>query len=126
MAKMLIVYYSRSGNTEAMAQQVEAGLSKVEGVETDCRAVADVSVDELLGYDGIIMGSPVYYGTMEAELKKLITSSAPDEHAEAAIIGVLNQIAPWLDGYDVAFALADKLKVIESWQGRLSATKPAE
>lgn len=75
MAKILIVYYSRTGNTKEMAQQIEAGLGEVQGVEVDCRAVADVSVNDLLGYDGIIMGSPVYYGTMAAELKKLIDDS---------------------------------------------------
>lgn len=87
MAKILIVYYSRSGNTKAMAQYIEAGLSEVEGVEVDCRAVEEVSVDELLGYDGIIMGSPVYYGTMAAELKKFIDDSVAHHGKLAGKVG---------------------------------------
>ncbi len=75
MAKMLIVYYSRSGNTEKMAEAVANGAKAVAGVEVDLRPVAEVTPDDLLAADGIIMGSPVYYGTMAAELKSLIDES---------------------------------------------------
>lgn len=74
MAKVLIVYYSRSGNTEKMAHAVEAGI-KEEGVQVAAKAVQDCQVDELLEYDGIIMGSPTYYGLMAAEIKKLLDES---------------------------------------------------
>ena len=75
MAKILIVYYSRSGNTQAMAQEVKAGAAEVAGLEIECLPVDKVKVNELLVYDGIIMGSPVYYGSMAAELKKFIDES---------------------------------------------------
>jgi len=75
MAKILIVYYSRTGNTQEMAQKVETGAAEVSGVEVVCRSVEKVKAQELLDYDGIIMGSPVYYGTMAAELKELIDAS---------------------------------------------------
>ncbi|HUW56826.1 MAG TPA: NAD(P)H-dependent oxidoreductase [Planctomycetota bacterium] len=75
MAKMLIVYYSRSGNTEKMAQAVKEGAADVEGVEVELKKVADTTPDDLLEADGIIIGSPTYYGTMASEVKKLIDSS---------------------------------------------------
>ena len=75
MAKLLVVYYSRGGNTREMAEAVAGGAGQVAGVEVDCLAVAKVSAKDLLDYDGIVMGSPVYYGTMAAELKKLIDES---------------------------------------------------
>jgi NAD(P)H dehydrogenase (quinone) len=75
MAKVLVVYYSRSGNTKAMAEHVTAGCQEVAGVEVDLKPVADITPDDLLGYDGIIMGSPVYYGSLAAELKTLIDES---------------------------------------------------
>ena len=74
MPKVLIVYYSRSGNTEAMAKLVAEGV-ELEGVEVECKKVADTSVDDLLAADGIILGSPTYYGTMAAEIKKLLDDS---------------------------------------------------
>ena len=75
MAKILVVYYSRTGNTEQMAELVEAGAKEVQGAQVACASVDQVTPDDLLGSDGIIMGSPVYYGTMAAEMKKLIDDS---------------------------------------------------
>ena len=75
MASVLIVFYSRSGNTEKMAEAVAMGARQVSGVEVEVRPVAEVGPDDLLKPEGIIMGSPVYYGTMAAELKTLIDES---------------------------------------------------
>jgi NAD(P)H dehydrogenase (quinone) len=74
MAKVLLVYYSRSGNTAQMAEQIRQGLLKG-GVEVVSKTVADTKPEELLEYDGVVMGSPTYYGTMAAELKKLLDDS---------------------------------------------------
>ena len=74
MPKVLIVYYSRSGNTEAMARLVAEGV-RSEGVDVECKKVADTTLDDLLAADGIILGSPTYYGTMAAEMKKLLDDS---------------------------------------------------
>lgn len=74
MPKVLVIYYSRTGTTEKMAQIIEDALAK-EGLETDCRSVEDASVDDLLDYHGLIVGSPTYYGTMAAELKSFLDES---------------------------------------------------
>ena len=74
MSKVLVVYYSRSGNTEAMAKLVAEGVES-EGIEVECKKVADTTVDDLVAVDGIIVGSPTYYGTMAAEIKKLLDDS---------------------------------------------------
>jgi NAD(P)H dehydrogenase (quinone) len=71
MAKLLIVYYSRTSHTEHMARRVEVG-AREEGAEVTVRKVEDVKPKELLEYDGLIFGTPVYYGSMAAELKQLI------------------------------------------------------
>jgi len=72
---MLIVYYSRSGNTEKMAEIVAEGARAEGGVDVDLRKVQDVTPEDLLEYDAIVMGSPVYYGTMAAALKQLLDES---------------------------------------------------
>lgn len=36
---------------------------------------ADTKAGQLAGYDGIIIGSPTYYGTMAAEVKRLLDES---------------------------------------------------
>ena len=74
MAKILVVYYSRSGNTEKMAKLIAEGI-QAEGVDVVVKRVQETSVDELLQYDGIVAGSPTYYGSMAWELKKLFDES---------------------------------------------------
>lgn len=74
MSKAIIIYYSRSGNTEKMAQAIQAVLEK-EGVEAVLKKVEETAADDLLKYDAIIMGSPTYYGSMAWQLKKLIDES---------------------------------------------------
>lgn len=74
MAKVLIIYYSRSGNTKKMAELIADGVKKEKG-EVAVKDVKDVAVEELLKYDAIAIGSPTYYGTMSAELKKLLDDS---------------------------------------------------
>lgn len=74
MEKIIVIYYSRSGNTKKMAESILEGINK-EGVEARIKDVKDVKVDELLEYDGIIMGSPTYYGTMSCQIKQLLDDS---------------------------------------------------
>jgi len=72
--KILVGYYSRSGNTKKMADAIAEGIT-AEGIECDVKDVSEVKVDELLHYAGLIFGSPTYYGLMAAELKKLFDES---------------------------------------------------
>jgi len=74
MAKALVLYYSQSGNTKKMAESVVEGLKK-EGLEAVLKEAKDTEASELLKYEAIIIGSPTYYGTMAAEIKKLFDDS---------------------------------------------------
>lgn len=72
--KVLIVYDSKTGNTEKMAKAVAEGVSS-EKVEVDLKKVDEADVDALPGYDGLILGSPVYYGQPSAKIKEFIDAS---------------------------------------------------
>lgn len=74
MDRILVIYYSQSGNTKKMAESVVEGIKK-ENVGAVIKDVRDVKVDELLKYDGIVIGSPTYYGTMAADIKRLLDES---------------------------------------------------
>jgi NAD(P)H dehydrogenase (quinone) len=69
------MYDSRSGNTEKMATAVLEGAKNVEGVEPVLKRIDDVRLEDLQAADGIIMGSPTYYGQMSGKLKAFIDSS---------------------------------------------------
>ena len=75
MAKVLVVYDSRTGHTEKMAHAVAEGAEQVKGVEVEVKKADQTSLEDLLNADGIIMGSPTYYGQMSAKLKRLIDKS---------------------------------------------------
>lgn len=75
MPKVLIVYDSETGNTEKMAKIVEKGVGEVEGVEAVMKRAKNTTNEDLLNADGIIAGSPVYYGLMSASLKQVFDAS---------------------------------------------------
>ncbi|MCM8757240.1 MAG: NAD(P)H-dependent oxidoreductase [Candidatus Omnitrophica bacterium] len=72
--KILIVYYSATGNTEKMARLIEAGVTEEKGLVT-CKRVEETNPEELLEYQGIIIGSPTYYGTMAYQVKQFLDES---------------------------------------------------
>lgn len=75
MAKVMIIYYSRSGNTKKMAEFISEGMRKEEVIDVEVKPVQECRVEELLGADGIVIGSPTYYGSMASEVKKLFDDS---------------------------------------------------
>lgn len=74
MSKILVTYYTRSGNTETMAEAI-ANSIRENGVEADLLPVEKVETQDLLQYQGFMVGSPVYYGLMAAPIKQLFDES---------------------------------------------------
>ncbi len=60
MAKVLIVYDSRTGHPETMALAVAKGAEKGD-VEVTVKKVDETKLEDLLAADGIVMGSPVLF-----------------------------------------------------------------
>jgi len=67
--QILVMYYSRTGNTEALAREIAKGVEEVDNVTALLKEASDVSQDDFLSSAGVIAGSPVYFGSMAAELK---------------------------------------------------------
>ncbi len=67
--QVLVMYYSATGHTKKLAEEIAKGVREVDGVACLVKPVADVKKDDFVTSDGIIAGSPVYFGTMAAELK---------------------------------------------------------
>lgn len=57
MSKIVIVYWTGSGNTEAMAHAVEEGAQNA-GAEVSLTFVSDISADEAASFDHIALGCP--------------------------------------------------------------------
>lgn len=57
MSKTAVIYWSGTGNTEAMADAILEGAKAV-NPETDFFTVSDISADEAAKYDTLILGCP--------------------------------------------------------------------
>jgi len=75
MAKILVVYDSKTGNTEKMAFAIADGAKQISNIKVVVKKVDKTSLEDLERADGIVMGSPTYYGQMSAKLKALIDNS---------------------------------------------------
>jgi len=72
MAKVLIVYASRTGETQKIAELIGEGL-RISGVEADVRKTNDVASEkDLEAYDGLVLGSATYHGDMMQGMKTFL------------------------------------------------------
>ncbi|MBE9569406.1 MAG: NAD(P)H-dependent oxidoreductase [Proteobacteria bacterium] len=69
--RVMILYFSKGGNTRKLAEAIAKGVEEVDGVTAVLKKTDKVTKDDFLDADGIIAGSPVYFGGMAAELKKV-------------------------------------------------------
>jgi flavodoxin I len=74
MPRILILYYSQTGNTEKMAEAVAQGAAAIEGVETEIKFHA--TPEELANAHAIIIGVPTYHHDMTVDIKDLLEKTA--------------------------------------------------
>ncbi|MEM1515388.1 MAG: flavodoxin domain-containing protein [Thermoproteota archaeon] len=72
MPRVLVLYYSISGNTEKMARAVIEGL-RAGGVEVDVRYYVDA--EELMAYDATVIGTPTYNRELPLEIKRILNEA---------------------------------------------------
>jgi NAD(P)H dehydrogenase (quinone) len=70
--QVLVMYYSQTGNTKKLAEEIAKGVGQVEGVDCLVKSVSEVTKDDFVKSDGIIAGSPVYFGTMAYPMKEVL------------------------------------------------------
>ena len=70
--RILVAYYSETGNTEKLAQAIGKGAAAVEGVEVSVKKTVDVKDEEFPRYDGMILGTPVHWANLTAEAKRFL------------------------------------------------------
>jgi flavodoxin I len=74
VSKILVLYYSRSGNTEKMAKAVAEGAKNAGNPDVELNY--HVEAEELAKFDAILMGAPTYYHDMPMDMKKLFEEAA--------------------------------------------------
>lgn len=103
MPKLLVVFYSRTGNTARLADAIAEGAGRIRFTEVDVRRLDDLAPAEVIDgipswreardrlaaryrtlesavdlaqYDAVVFGSPTRYGVMAAELSRLLEQAA--------------------------------------------------
>ncbi len=96
MNEILVLYYSRHGSVANLAKTISHGIESIDGcsarvrtvpnVSANCEATEDsipdtgppyASLSDLEQCDGIIIGSPAYFGNMAAPLKYFLDQTTP-------------------------------------------------
>jgi NAD(P)H dehydrogenase (quinone) len=95
VSEILVLYYSRTGATEALAREVARGVDAVDGAAARLRTVPAVSSeteataprvpssgppyatpDDLVECDGLVLGSPTRFGNMSAAMKYFLDGTS--------------------------------------------------
>lgn len=69
--QVLILYYSKGGNTRKLAERIAEGVNSVSGAQALLKSTQEVTKDDFLNSAGVIAGSPVYFGAMAWDLKQI-------------------------------------------------------
>lgn len=70
--RILIAYYSLSGNTKQMAQGVVEGINRIQNTVAIVKDVNEVTKQDLETADGIILGCPTYFANIPGQMKTII------------------------------------------------------
>jgi len=74
VSKILVLYYSRTGNTEKMAKAVVEGAKSVGNMEVELSY--HVNAEDLSSFDAIFLGAPTYHHDTPIDMKKLFEEAA--------------------------------------------------
>ena len=70
--KILVSYFSQTGNTEKIAKGIYEGASQAN--DADFKKLEDVGVVDFAGYDFISIGSPLHAGNLAAPVKDFLSN----------------------------------------------------
>lgn len=88
--KILVTYYSQSGNTEKLANAIYNEVSAAN--ETDLKKLEDMKPEDYSGYDFIFIGSPLHSGSLAKPVTKHLKEIEPGTDQKMA--GFITHFSP--------------------------------
>jgi flavodoxin len=103
--KVLVTYFSQSGNTEKIAQAIyeEAALNN----EADLKKLEDITPAEVAGYDVVFIGSPLHSGSLAVPVKECL--GVIQQSTGQKMAGFITHMAPAYPDQDMS-AFAEPIK----------------
>lgn len=119
--QLLIIYYSGTGNTRRMAEEIAHGAKGLD-VAVKVKEIEYCNLNDLAKVDGIVVGSPTYFSNVAWQIKKFIDESIVlyrrGRRLRDKIGGCFTSSGTRRDGEDcirmleLAFGLHHKLKML--------------
>lgn len=103
VSKVLVAYYSDSGNTEKVAKAIYEEVSKMN--EADLKKIKDIKIEDLNEYDLVFLGSPCHTLDLSIPVKKMLV--AIPEAPKFKLAGFVTRMSPTSEkhsGYEMCFA----------------------
>jgi multimeric flavodoxin WrbA len=131
--KLLIVYYSGTGNTEAMARAIHEGALAA-GAVAVLKTAVETTPSNLLDCDAVIFGTPTYFGYMAGPVKELFDQSwniLKDKVANKPYCAFTsaqsgkNDALTSIDGICDTFNRRTQFKFVKAFEGVVATAKPS-
>ncbi len=119
--KVLILYYSGSGNTKKMAEAIGEAM-KSSSMNVSVEDVGKCNISLLPNYDSIVLGSPTYFSNVAWQVKKVIDESIVHYRGgklRGKVAGIFTSAGTSRDGKDclnmleVALGVHHGMRVVE-------------
>jgi len=91
MAKIIVIYESKYGNTKQVAETIVEGMKEVAGIETELADVKKVERSRLAEFDAILVGAPNHIGRATGTTRKFTD--------QVADMGLENKLVAFFDTY---------------------------
>lgn len=105
--KVLVAYFSQSGNTEKIANAIGEEASREH--EVSLKKLEDVGAEEFASYDFVFIGSPLHSANLAAPVKEFLTTVQAGSSQKMA--GFITHMAPAYPEQDMD-AFADPIKAV--------------
>ncbi|MEI2580227.1 flavodoxin domain-containing protein [Scytonema sp. PRP1] len=99
MANVLIVYATDYGNTRKMAEAIASGAMSVPDTQVSIKLAEDVTTDDLIASDALIVGTPVHMGSPDWRVKKFIDTVCSRLWMKDSMVGKVGAIFATGSGY---------------------------
>lgn len=106
--KVLVTYYSDTGNTEKVAKAIYEEVSKKN--KTDLKKVKETKMEDLEQYDLVFLGSPTHSFDLSSPVKKIL--AALPEAPKYKLAGFITHMSPISEkhaGHDRSFTSFEKV-----------------
>jgi flavorubredoxin len=128
MKKVLIIYHSQTGNTEAMAKAVSEGANAA-GAAVILKRAADANAEDILACDIVAIGTPNYFGYMAGLVKDCfdrVWATIRDKVGNKPYVTFGSKGGGGAQALDSVERICDRLKMTKAFEGILATRQPTE